>query len=115
MEKAKDPASLCLGCMARKDVCPACIDIPCMVFALRARLVEEEGLSWTERMAYRGVPKHLQRKLDGIEATGAEIVVTNCAPCILQLRGGLDRRNSSIRVLHSAELLARYGNGDGGG
>jgi len=52
----------------------------------------------------------LQRKLDGIEATGAEIVVTNCTPCILQLRGGLDRRNSSIRVMHSAELLARSGN-----
>ena len=49
----------------------------------------------------------LKRKLDNIEATGAEIVVTNCAPCILQLRGGLDKRHSKIKVMHSAELLAR--------
>jgi len=34
----------------------------------------------------------LRRKLDNIEATGAEVVVTNCTPCVLQLRGGLDKR-----------------------
>lgn len=49
----------------------------------------------------------LKRKLDNIEATGAQIVVTNCAPCLLQIRGGLDKRNSKIKVMHSAELLAR--------
>jgi len=48
----------------------------------------------------------LKRKLDNIEATGAETVITNCLPCILQLRGGLDKRNSRIKVMHSAELLA---------
>jgi iron-sulfur cluster protein len=50
----------------------------------------------------------LKRKLDNIEATGANIVVTNCTPCVLQLRGGLDKRNSNIKVMHSAELLAKY-------
>lgn len=47
----------------------------------------------------------LQRKLDKIMATGVDTVVTNCAPCILQLRGGLDRHQGQIRVMHSAELL----------
>lgn len=48
----------------------------------------------------------LKRKLDSIEASGAEIVVTSCLPCVLQLRGGLDKRRSPIKVLHIAELLA---------
>jgi iron-sulfur cluster protein len=47
----------------------------------------------------------LKRKLDNIEATNVDIVVTNCLPCVLQLRGGLDKRRSRIKVLHSAELL----------
>lgn len=50
----------------------------------------------------------LKRKLDRIEAAGAGIVVTNCTPCVLQLRGGLDKRRSDIKVMHSAELLAQH-------
>jgi iron-sulfur cluster protein len=49
----------------------------------------------------------LKRKLKSIEATGVDTVVTNCLPCVLQLRGGLDKRHSSIKVMHSAELLAK--------
>ncbi len=49
----------------------------------------------------------LKRKLDNIEATGVNTVVTNCIPCVLQLRGGLDKRQSRIKVMHSAELLAK--------
>jgi iron-sulfur cluster protein len=48
----------------------------------------------------------MRRKLAAIEATGVDTVVTNCVPCILQLRGGLDKRQSKIRVIHSAQLLA---------
>jgi len=61
MEQAKDPASLCLGCMACKDVCPACIDIPAMITRLRARSVAEDGLSWKSRLALRSVLKHPAR------------------------------------------------------
>ncbi len=49
----------------------------------------------------------LNRKLDNIEAAGVDTVVTNCLPCVVQLRGGLDKRQSNIKVMHSAELLAR--------
>jgi len=51
----------------------------------------------------------LKRKLDNIAATGVEVVVTDCIPCVLQLRGGLDKRNSNIKAMHCAELLAEYG------
>jgi iron-sulfur cluster protein len=47
----------------------------------------------------------LKRKLDNIEATGVDTVVTACTTCVLQLRGGLDKRDSKIRVVHLADLL----------
>jgi Fe-S oxidoreductase len=57
----------------------------------------------------------LKRKLDNIKATGVDVVVTDCMPCVLQLRGGLDKRSSNVRVMHSAELLAGYGKLHSGG
>jgi iron-sulfur cluster protein len=48
----------------------------------------------------------LKRKLANIEATGVDTVVTACTACILQLRGGLDKKKSPIKVIHVAELFA---------
>ncbi len=48
----------------------------------------------------------LGQKLDNVEATNAEILVTDCPGCVLQLRGGLDKRNSPIKVQHIAEVIA---------
>ncbi|MCF8034468.1 MAG: LUD domain-containing protein [Desulfarculaceae bacterium] len=48
----------------------------------------------------------LARKLDQVEATGAEMLVTDCPGCVLQLEGGLDQRGSSIKVRHLAQALA---------
>jgi Fe-S oxidoreductase len=48
----------------------------------------------------------LARKLDNIEASGAEIAATDCPGCIMQIAGGLKRRGSNIRVAHTAELAA---------
>jgi Fe-S oxidoreductase len=49
----------------------------------------------------------LGHKLDSIQATGVDTLITNCTACILQLRGGLDKRKSDIKVMHTAELLAK--------
>jgi Fe-S oxidoreductase len=49
----------------------------------------------------------LKKKLDSIERSGAEILVTDCPGCVLQLRGGMDKRGSRIEVKHIAELLAK--------
>jgi iron-sulfur cluster protein len=48
----------------------------------------------------------LKRKLDNVEATGAEALVTDCPGCVLQLRGGMARRGGKIKVKHIAEILA---------
>ena len=49
----------------------------------------------------------LEKKLDGVERSGADVLVTDCPGCVLQLRGGMDRRGGRVRVMHIAELLAR--------
>ena len=48
----------------------------------------------------------LQRKLANVEASGAEVLVTDCPGCVLQLRGGMDRKDGrKIAVKHIVELL----------
>ena len=47
----------------------------------------------------------LAAKLDRVIAAGADMLVTDCPGCVLQLRGGLTRRGSTIEVRHVAELL----------
>ncbi len=48
----------------------------------------------------------LDRKLRHALDTGAEAVVTDNPGCLMQLRGGLDRRTAPMRALHLAEVLA---------
>ena len=48
----------------------------------------------------------LRKKLDNVEATEADVLLTDCPGCIMQLRGGLKRRGSKVQVRHVAELLA---------
>ncbi len=48
----------------------------------------------------------LKKKLDSVEESGAHILVTDCPGCVMQLRGGFDKRQSHIKVLHLVELLA---------
>lgn len=47
----------------------------------------------------------LDRKIDNIMETGAEIVAVDCPGCLMQIAGGLDQRNSPIKVKHTAEIL----------
>ena len=46
----------------------------------------------------------LDRKLDNIERTGANLLVTSCPACIMQLSFGIHRRGLPIRVCHLAEI-----------
>jgi iron-sulfur cluster protein len=48
----------------------------------------------------------LARKLDNIERTFAPVVATDCPGCAMQIRGGLDKRGSPTKVLHTAEIVA---------
>jgi Fe-S oxidoreductase len=48
----------------------------------------------------------LARKLEDFEKTGADVLVTECPGCIMQLRGGAKKRGSRMKVKHLAEALA---------
>lgn len=49
----------------------------------------------------------LDNKMANIEATGATVVATECPGCVMQIRGGLTRKGSPVKVMHTAELLAK--------
>lgn len=47
----------------------------------------------------------LTQKLDDVEQSGADLLVTECPGCVLQLRGGAVKQGRPIEVAHLAELL----------
>jgi Fe-S oxidoreductase len=46
--------------------------------------------------------------MDDIKNTGAEIVVTNCSGCILQLKDGIHQKDMKIKVLHLVEAIKAF-------
>ncbi|BDU74009.1 L-lactate dehydrogenase (quinone) large subunit LdhH [Mesoterricola silvestris] len=49
----------------------------------------------------------LERKLENIKDTGATSVAMDCPGCVMQIRGGLDKLGSGIKVEHTAVRLAK--------
>lgn len=43
--------------------------------------------------------------MKNIEETGADVVVVDFPGCLMQISGGLDKKNPKIKVIHTAELL----------
>ena len=48
----------------------------------------------------------LSDKCDAIESTGARVCTAVDSSCLLQIGGGLTRRDSPVRAVHIAEILA---------
>lgn len=48
----------------------------------------------------------LEKKIENIKATGADVVAVDCPGCMMQIRGGLDARGLDIKVKHTAEIIA---------
>ena len=48
----------------------------------------------------------LDQKIEAIEKSGVQAVVSGDASCLMQIGGRLSRKGSTIRVMHLAELLA---------
>jgi Fe-S oxidoreductase len=49
----------------------------------------------------------LAHKLDGVEESGAKVLVTDCPGCVMQLKGGEEKRGNKVKVEHMAEFLVR--------
>jgi L-lactate dehydrogenase complex protein LldE len=54
----------------------------------------------------------LARKLDAIEACGADTIAVTDVSCGMHMNGGLRRRTSKVRVAHIADVLAGADKGD---
>jgi Fe-S oxidoreductase len=48
----------------------------------------------------------LKNKLKNVTQSGAEVLVTDCPGCVMQLRGGVARQGGALLVKHMAEVLA---------
>lgn len=48
----------------------------------------------------------LQRKLENVDETGAQLLVTDNPGCIMHLRGGMDASGRHVVVKHTAEIVA---------
>jgi L-lactate dehydrogenase complex protein LldF len=48
----------------------------------------------------------LERKLKNIDETESPLVLMDCPGCMMQIRGGLDKRGSKVKAQHTAERLA---------
>jgi len=51
--------------------------------------------------------KVLDRKMDNLERTGADLLVTSCPACIIQLSYGVRRRGLPVRVCHISQLALK--------
>jgi glycolate oxidase iron-sulfur subunit len=51
--------------------------------------------------------KILERKLDNVQASGAQVLVTGNPGCLMQLMAGARERGLSVEVLHPLEILAQ--------
>ncbi len=50
--------------------------------------------------------KILSDKIQDIEKSGADCVAMDCPGCMMQMRGGLEKKESKVEVAHTIELLA---------
>ena len=66
------------------------------------------GFGGTFSVKFPELSAEMGRKkiLEG-EASGAEIMITDCPGCVMQLRGVATAQDSALKVEHMAELLAR--------
>jgi len=49
--------------------------------------------------------KVMQRKIDQLKNSGAEVIASGCPACQMQLNAGIKRRGLQVKVIHPVELL----------
>jgi glycolate oxidase iron-sulfur subunit len=64
------------------------------------------GLGGVFSLAHRDISLAIQdKKMQSIKNSGADIVVTSCPGCLIQLRDGVRRNNLPVKVMHISELM----------
>ena len=99
------PCHLCRGCGVKEAphelIAQAADFVPC---------AEEDvccGFGGSYSMKFPEVAAQLlENKLKNVQETGADRLVTDCPGCVLQSRGGVEKKGLPIRVSHIVELMA---------
>lgn len=99
------PCHLCRGCGVKEAphelIAQAADFVPC---------AEEDvccGFGGSYSMKFPEVAAQLlENKLKNVQETGADRLVTDCPGCVLQIRGGVEKKGLPIRVSHIVELMA---------
>jgi glycolate oxidase iron-sulfur subunit len=64
------------------------------------------GSAGTQLITHYGTSRSvLDRKMDNVAATGADVVASGCPGCQMQLTVGIKRRGLAARVMHPIQLL----------
>jgi glycolate oxidase iron-sulfur subunit len=64
------------------------------------------GLGGAFTLAHRDISLAIQdKKIQNIKDSGAQIVVTSCPGCLIQLRDGVRRNKLPVQVMHISELI----------
>lgn len=50
----------------------------------------------------------LNKKIENIDATKAEILVTDCPGCVMQINGGLMHQKKAVKVMHLTEFIENH-------
>jgi glycolate oxidase iron-sulfur subunit len=106
-----DPCHLVRGMGVSKEPRQILKVIPGVEFAEMKDAAKCCGAGGTFSMAYYDISRTINDwKLDNAEKTGANILATGCSACRMHITDGLGQRDSRMRVLHTAEIIAKaYG------
>ena len=64
------------------------------------------GLGGAFALAHRDISMAIQdKKIQNIKNSGAQIVVTSCPGCLIQLRDGVRRNKLPVKIMHISELI----------
>jgi glycolate oxidase iron-sulfur subunit len=70
------------------------------------------GLGGVFSIAHHDISLSIQdKKMQNIKNSGAQIVVTSCPGCLIQLRDGVRRNKLPVKVMHISELMRGQGKG----
>ncbi len=66
------------------------------------------GMGGSFKLSHPEISKEIQlKKAKNIGETGAEIVVTECPGCVMNIAEGIERKNLKVKTLHIADLLSQ--------
>lgn len=99
------PCHLCRGCgvkdAPRELIAQAAEYVPCAEEDVCCGFGGSYSIKFPEVAA-----QLLENKLNNVQATGASRLVTDCPGCVLQIRGGAEKRGLPVKVSHIVELMA---------